>query len=113
MAKDQSGLEFLAGILLGAGVGAAAALLLAPQSGHQTREVIRERGLEVKRRAEDVGEESRQRAKDVAEQARNRAREAQARAHLVIEKQGTRFQKAIGQSKEAYEEKREELKERL
>lgn len=101
MANDRGGLAFLAGMLLGTGVGAAAALLLAPQSGEETRDVIRESGLEIKSRAEDVSEEGRQRAQDLGDKARN-----------SVEQRG-RLQKAIGQGKEAYENKREELTQRM
>jgi len=113
MGKDQPGLEFLAGVLVGAGIGAAATLMLAPQSGQETREEIRERGFELKSRADDVGEASRKRVQDLGGQARNYAEEAQARSRLVIEEQGTRLQKAVDQGKEAFEEKRDDLRARL
>nr|WP_255603933.1 YtxH domain-containing protein [Oscillochloris sp. ZM17-4] len=41
-------------MLLGALAGAAAAALLAPRSGAATRELLRERGLELKDRAEEM-----------------------------------------------------------
>jgi gas vesicle protein len=44
----------LAGLLLGALAGAAAAALLSPQSGSATRELLRERGLELKDRADEL-----------------------------------------------------------
>jgi gas vesicle protein len=113
MANDHRGWQFLTGILVGTGVGAAAALLLAPQSGQETREDFRERGLELKSRARDVGEESLKRAEDLGDQARNRAEEAQARGRLVIEEQGTRLHEAIEQGKEAYEKKRDGIMARL
>src|SRR5512140_2291510 len=109
MANDQGGLEFLAGLLLGAGVGVTATLLLAPQSGHETREVIRERGLELKSRAEDVGDAGRKRAQELGDHAE----QAQARGRRVIEEQGARLQNVIDQGKEAYETKRDDLRARL
>jgi gas vesicle protein len=51
--RERSG-GMLAGLLLGAIAGAAAAALLAPQSGVATRELLRERGLELKDRADDL-----------------------------------------------------------
>jgi gas vesicle protein len=45
---------FFAGLLAGAIAGGAAAVLLAPHSGIETREQVVERGLELKNRAEDV-----------------------------------------------------------
>jgi gas vesicle protein len=44
----------LAGLLLGAIAGAAAAALISPQSGSATRELLRERGLELKDRADEL-----------------------------------------------------------
>jgi gas vesicle protein len=52
---DQSsgGAEFFAGLVIGGLVGAALALLLAPQSGEETRAQIRDKSLEYKDRAEE------------------------------------------------------------
>lgn len=113
MANDQGGLEFLAGLLLGAGVGVAATLLLAPQSGQETRDVIRERGLEVKSHAEDMGDAGRKRVQELGNQARGRAEQAQERGRLVVEEQGTRLQNAFDQGKKVYEDTRDDLKARM
>jgi gas vesicle protein len=49
--RDRS---ILSGLLFGALAGAAAAALLAPRSGAATRELLRERGLGLKDRAEEM-----------------------------------------------------------
>jgi gas vesicle protein len=49
-AKEVS--SFFTGFFVGALVGGAAALLMAPQSGEETRSQIRERGIEIKDKAE-------------------------------------------------------------
>ena len=55
MADNDSDLgSFIAGFLIGGLVGAGVALLLAPQSGEETREMLRERGIELKNRAEEA-----------------------------------------------------------
>ena len=113
MASDSRGWEFLTGFLLGTVVGAAVALLLAPQPGEETREVIRERGIELKGRAAELSEEARKRAEELAEEARKRAAEAQERSRLVVEEQRSRLQEAIDEGKEAAAKKREELTGRL
>jgi gas vesicle protein len=56
MENQSADLAFFAGLVVGAIVGGAAAALLAPHSGPETREQIVERGLELKDRAEDVVE---------------------------------------------------------
>ena len=52
---------FLAGLLIGGLVGAAAALLLAPQSGEETRTLIKDKSIELKDRANEVTEKARTR----------------------------------------------------
>ena len=60
MSERDDDLMFLAGLFLGAVVGAAAAALLAPQSGPETREQVMERGLELKSRADDAVQRAQQ-----------------------------------------------------
>lgn len=53
--KDcSSPTPFIVGVLMGVVVGGVAAGLLAPRSGVEMREVVRERGLALKEQAEDV-----------------------------------------------------------
>jgi len=113
MADDSRGWEFLTGFLLGTVVGAAVALLFAPKSGEETRELIRERGIELKGRAAELTEESRRHAEELAAEARKRAEEAEARGRLVLEEQRTRLQTALEEGKEAAQKKRDELMARL
>jgi len=51
--QNSGGVEFFAGLVIGGLVGAALALLLAPQSGEETRAQIRDKSLEFKDRAEE------------------------------------------------------------
>lgn len=51
--QSNGGAEFFAGLVIGGLVGAALALLLAPQSGEETRAQIRDKSLEFKDRAEE------------------------------------------------------------
>jgi gas vesicle protein len=113
MSDENRGWEFFAGFLLGSFVGAAAALLFAPQSGEETREEIRERGIELQGRMNVTTEEARQRAEQLALQARQRAAEAQERGRMAMEEQRSRLQDAIEQGREAANRKRDEMTERL
>ena len=58
--QNSGGAEFFAGLVIGGLVGAALALLLAPQSGEETRAQIRDKSLEFKDRAEEGVLEARQ-----------------------------------------------------
>ncbi|HNP70676.1 MAG TPA: YtxH domain-containing protein [Kouleothrix sp.] len=64
MKQQNSDMLFLAGLFAGAVVGAAAAALLAPRSGAETREQVAERGIELKNRAEDAVQRAQQVATD-------------------------------------------------
>ena len=109
MSDDSHGWEFFTGFLLGTVVGAAAALLLAPQTGEETREVIRERGIELQGRMGQTTEEARSRAADFATEARSRAADAQDRSRTLLAEQKSRLQEALDQGKEAAQQKRDEL----
>jgi gas vesicle protein len=64
---------FLAGFLIGGLVGAAVALLMAPQSGEETRGIIRDKSIELKDKAVETSQEARVRAEKALEEARERA----------------------------------------
>ena len=67
MGNGRSG-DFMAGFLLGGVIGAAVALLLAPQSGEQTRELLKEKSGELK-------EKARERMADLSGKAKEQAGE--------------------------------------
>ncbi len=66
---------FLAGLIIGGMVGSIIALLLAPQSGEETRTMIRDRSIELKDKAVEKAEEARVKAEAAAAEARARADE--------------------------------------
>jgi gas vesicle protein len=64
----QSGFGiFLRGAIIGAGL----ALLLAPRSGRETRELLNEKGSEIKDKAYDIALDTRSRAQSVIHDARS------------------------------------------
>ena len=69
-----------AGLLVGALVGASAALLLAPQSGRETRTAIRRRARFARHRASDAWTQLADELAAVARRGRRRARRAMRRA---------------------------------
>ncbi len=70
--RDSDLGAFLAGVLVGGLMGAAAALMLAPQSGEETRAMIRERGIELKSRLEHAASDMKDRAEDALEEGKQR-----------------------------------------
>jgi gas vesicle protein len=104
--RDDFGV-FLIGFVVGGLVGAAVSLMLAPQSGEETRAMIKEKAIELKdkaaetteeayARAEAAAAEARARAEEWAKIARERAEELQKRGQSAFEQQKERLSTVIG-----------------
>ncbi|MEI7987983.1 MAG: YtxH domain-containing protein [Chloroflexota bacterium] len=74
--RDNEFGAYFIGFLIGSLAGAAAALLLAPQSGEETRTIIRNKSIELKDKAVMNAEEARAYAEKGMENARVRAETA-------------------------------------
>jgi len=83
--------SFLTGFILGGLIGAGAALLFAPQSGEQTRTMLRERGIELRDRADDEIRELRQRADETLADFRKQAADVQEKAMKAVDEARTRL----------------------
>ena len=70
MENRKEGLSFVFGVLVGTLVGASVAIILAPQSGERTREVLRDRALEYKERAADFATDLREDAEELLERGK-------------------------------------------
>ncbi|MHB1318373.1 MAG: YtxH domain-containing protein [Anaerolineae bacterium] len=97
MSSDSGAGDFLAGFFVGTLVGAAFALLLAPASGQDVREQIKEKGIELQRRATEMGVDP------------SRLGELKERGEVLLEEQRTRFKEAVQEGKLAAERRKEEL----
>jgi gas vesicle protein len=75
---------FMVGFVFGSLMGVVVGLLLAPQSGEETRDQLRLKGIELKTRAEELSDEGR-----------------------------VRFEEAVQEGKSAASKKKEELTKRL
>lgn len=126
---------FLAGFIIGGLMGAAAALLLAPQSGEETRVMIREKGIELKdravetyedtvsraehaleearTRAEHAIEETRMRAEELASLAKDKASDLQQRSQVVLEEQKNKIGSAIDAGKRAGKRAADDVQEEM
>jgi gas vesicle protein len=76
MEDDTDFGNFLIGFVVGGLIGAAAALLLAPQSGEETRALIKEKSIELRDKAVETAEDARVRAEEALEVAQARAKAA-------------------------------------
>jgi gas vesicle protein len=106
---DTSVGDFVAGFLVGALVGAAAALLLAPQSGEQTRILIRDKGVELGHRADELSAEARRRAEELQAEARQRAEMVQSQAKERADELQGKVKQAVEEGKAVAAERRQQL----
>ena len=80
--RDEFG-AFLVGFVVGGLTGAVVALLFAPQTGEETRALIKDKSIELRDYASTSAEEAIARAEAAAAEARARA-EDEGAAHRVI-----------------------------
>ncbi|MEK6221008.1 MAG: YtxH domain-containing protein, partial [Chloroflexota bacterium] len=108
--RDSDFGNFLSGFFMGGLIGAAVALLMAPQSGEETRTVIRDKSIEFKdktvssveeayAKAESAAADARARADELAQVARTRASELKARGQVVLEEQKSRLENVMEAAK--------------
>ncbi len=102
MTEKTCGVDFFAGFLVGALAGAATALILAPQSGEETRTLIRDKSVELRGQADGLTEEARRRAGELGEIARERAEALQ-----------TQIKQAVDEGRTAASRKKEDLLSKL
>jgi gas vesicle protein len=109
MANNDSDFgAFMSGFLIGGLVGAAVALLMAPQSGEETRTMIREKGIEIRDQVETSATDARLRAETMAKQARERAQDLQRRGQVILEEQKTKIEEAVDAGRKAARRKKDE-----
>ena len=102
MADDRGDAAgYLGWFLFGAALGAAAALLLTPRTGEQTRELLSERTREL---LGEHGGEWAKRAQDLAAEAQGRAGEWLDKSREVFEEQTQRLLTAFEAGKDAMRE---------
>jgi gas vesicle protein len=86
--RDEFG-AFLVGFIVGGLSGAVVALLFAPQSGEETRALIKDKSIELRDKAQITAEEAIARAEAAAAEARARAddlaRQLRERGQTVVE----------------------------
>ena len=103
---------FMSGLLLGGIAGAITALLLAPQSGEETRKVIVEKSIELKEKALETVDEARLRAEKAADDARiaaqeytqklqEQAKSIQEQGRVILEEQKQKISKSTKGGKKA------------
>jgi gas vesicle protein len=123
--------DFVLGMLVGSAIGAAVALLYAPQPGDMTRDMIKQKAGEAKDRAGELATTARDKASTVAgtisstvtekttaardsashmvDQVKSTAQELVDRGRTLVETKKEQVAAAVEAGKQAYQEKRTEL----
>ena len=96
---------FLVGLLMGGLAGAVAMLLLAPQSGKETRGQIREQGIELRdqtvRSVESAMTQARGKARQIADDVREQAGELQQRGQDLLAEQRGHLSRSLKDAEQA------------
>lgn len=103
----------IAPFLMGLAVGAGLALLLAPQSGAETRRMIRRRARRAADSMRDAAEDVADNVRDQVEHAKRRVEEGLETAKDVIEREKKIAKHAVRTGRDAARAAREELDARL
>jgi len=110
--RDEFG-AFLVGFIVGGLTGAVVALLFAPQSGEETRALIKDKSIELRDRAQQTAEEALARAEATAQEARARAdelaRQLKERGQEVYDDVRDRGRSAVEAGKSAVEAARSKM----
>ncbi len=105
MSDGRSGASLLAGLMIGGLVGAGAMLLLAPQSGRQTREEVQAGAIDLRDRTTDrvrgAVNQARSRAQELAENVRGTANDLQNQGKDIAIEQLDRVSSAAQAGKKA------------
>jgi gas vesicle protein len=100
-------LAFFQGLLLGGLIGAAIGILKAPQSGDETRAMLRARTNEARSELEQSVMEARLRAQEIVSDARAKAEEIQKQTQETFNEQRERLEAAAEAGRKAYEKGKE------
>jgi gas vesicle protein len=90
---------FLVGFIVGGLTGAAVALLLAPQSGEETRTIIKEKAIELKDKASETYDEVSDKASVIASDAKVKAEELKKEATKTVGEIKTKGQVVLEENK--------------
>lgn len=103
----------LGGFFLGLLIGAGAALLLAPQSGEETREVLRARGRKLRDDAQAKAEDLQDRLGESYDRTKERLEEGFESARRTFREKRAGAQDAVDAGRAAVHTARDELERRL
>jgi gas vesicle protein len=107
--RGSAGVGFLSGLVIGAFAGAVIALMLAPQSGEETRDILLGKAQEAKGKALDLASDLRDLANQLADDLRKQADELAKKTRSAYEQTAKRADNAVQTARNAAKAKLDEL----
>lgn len=107
--SDNSGIGFLTGLAIGALVGAAVAIVFAPQSGEETRDFLRGKAQEAKGKALDLASDIKDMATNIAGDLRTQAEDLSQKGRAHLDRLRSQMGDAVDAGKRAAKHKIDEL----
>ncbi len=126
MSENNDFGAFLIGFAVGALTGAAVSLLMAPQSGEETRKVLKEKAIELKdkagetyvttkektahiyeegiHKATEIIDEGKQKASEIIDKGKSKAADVKQKGQVVLEEQREKLAETIRPKKPTQEE---------
>jgi len=101
--------EFVLGVVIGAAVGAAVALLYAPQGGQETRDLIRQKSTEAKDKVAGVATNVKGTVSQKADEIKTSTRDLVGRGREFVEEKKSQVTAALDAGKQAFVKKKGEL----
>jgi gas vesicle protein len=105
----DSGFGFLSGLILGGAIGATLAIVLAPQTGEETRDFIRGKAHEAKNRAVDLAYDVKDRAATIADDLRSQADQLSQMSRQAYDNARAKVNDAVDAGRKAAQSKVDDL----
>lgn len=99
--RGSDAADYLGWFFLGALAGAAAALLMAPKTGRETRDLLTERGGELFKKAQEKAGETQGRASDLLDKGREYFEEQTQRLASAFEAGRSAMKEEMGRARDA------------
>jgi gas vesicle protein len=87
MEKEKNAMSVMTAFIVGGLIGAGVALLMAPQSGEDTRKLIRQQADETRQRAEAAADDLLHQTKEKAEDLRKQGKQVAERTRSTVEEE--------------------------
>lgn len=104
MSEQENFGAFLMGFVIGSLSGAIASLLLAPQTGEETRQIIKDRAIELKDKSQETFEETKKKAEEAYKEILSKGMKKGEEALEAVEEEVKTTKKKVKKASEELEE---------